>query len=152
MAGDRFYFWRGYYDAMRKLPTDAQCGRFVMAVCASAFDGIEPDFSDDPTLDFAWSIVAEQVAESVAIGRKMAERGRKSGEARRKKSKGKKQKKTNTVRNTVRNSVPNERKGKERNGSEFPFPSGKGGASRSAPDGAALAPPGFDVPPRPEGD
>lgn len=79
MAQDRFYFWRGYYDALATLPTDEQRGRFVMAVCQYAFEGEVPDLSDDPVLAFAWMVVRDQVAESVDIGRKQAERGRKGG-------------------------------------------------------------------------
>ena len=123
---ERFYFWRGYYDALKKLPDAESRDAFVMAICRYAFENEEPDFEGDRLLDFAWAIVADQVHESVEIGRKMAERGRRSGESRR----GKKND-ANTVRNTVRNSVPNEGKGTEVTGTED--------ASRLAPDGAALA-------------
>ena len=79
MAQDRFYFWRGYYDALSLLPTDAQRGRFVLAICAYAFDGEEADLSDDPVLPFAWALVRDQVRESVEIGRKQSERGQMGG-------------------------------------------------------------------------
>ena len=79
MAQERFYFWRGYYDALATLPTDEQRGRFVMAMCQYAFCGELPDLSDDPVLAFAWMVVRDQVAESVDIGRKQSERGRKGG-------------------------------------------------------------------------
>ena len=82
MAQDRFYFWRGYYDALATLPTDAQRGRFVMAMCQYAFSGELPDLSDDPVLAFAWVVVRDQVAESVEIGRKQAERGSRGGRPR----------------------------------------------------------------------
>lgn len=121
---ERFYFWRGYYDALAKLPTDEQRGAFVMCLCRYAFDGEEPDFSNDPMLSFAWSFIRDQVAESVAIGREMAERGRKSGEARRKK----------TGNEQRSNSVPNEGKGTDRKGSDL-HPSGDG----AAPDADASA-------------
>lgn len=136
---ERFYFWRGYYDALCKLPDPESRDKFVMAICRYAFDGIEPDFGGNALLDFAWAIIADQVHESVEIGRKMAERGRKSGEARKAK------KETNTVANTVPNTVPNEGKGTEVTGTEA-------GASRSAPDGAALAPHIGIIPPKPEGE
>ena len=119
---ERFYFWRGYYDALKKLPDSERRDAFVMAICRYAFDGEEPDFGGDMILDFAWAIVADQVHESVEIGRKMAERGRKSGESRRAKRDA----------NTVPNTVPNEGKGTEVTGTV--------GASPAAPDGAALAP------------
>lgn len=79
MAQDRFYFWRGYYDALATLPTDEQRGRFVMAICQYAFCDEVPDLSDDPVLMFAWMVVRDQVAESVEIGRKQSERGSKGG-------------------------------------------------------------------------
>ena len=119
---ERFYFWRGYYEALKKLPDAESRDAFVMAICRYAFENEEPDFSGDRLLDFAWSLVSEQVHESVEIGRKMAERGRRSGESRRNKRDG---------ANSVRNSVRNEGKGTEVTGTED--------ASRLAPDGAALA-------------
>ena len=132
---ERFYFWRGYYDALKKLPDAESRDAFVMAICRYAFESEEPDFKGDRLLDFAWSIVADQVHESVEIGRKMAERGRRSGEARRAKK---------NDANTVPNTVPNEGKGTEVTGSVD--------ASRRAPDGAALAPNIGRLPPKPEGD
>ena len=119
---ERFYFWRGYYDALKKLPDAESRDAFVMAICRYAFESEEPDFHENRLLDFAWSLVADQVHESVVIGRKMSERGRRSGESRRR-AKGE----TNTVPNTV----PNEGKGTEVTGTVD--------ASRLAPNGAALA-------------
>ena len=46
MAQDRFYFWRGYYDAMEYL-SDEEAGMLFRAICAYAFDGEEPDFTDN---------------------------------------------------------------------------------------------------------
>jgi hypothetical protein len=76
---ERFYFWRGYWDAIRKLPDAETRDRFVTAICAYAFDGTEPDFTGEPMLDFAWSLVADQVRESVQIGVKQSEYGRRGG-------------------------------------------------------------------------
>ena len=143
---ERFYFWRGYYDALKKLPDAESRDAFVMAICRYAFKNEEPDFHGDRLLDFAWAIVADQVHESVEIGRKMAERGRRSGEVRRAKK---------NDANSVPNSVPNEGKGTEVNGTVSVSPSGETGACAPAPDGAARAPvqidPMLDVPPKPEG-
>lgn len=111
---ERFYFWRGYYEALRKLPDAESRDRFVMAICDYAFEGAEPDFGGDRLLDFAWALVADQVRESVEIGREMARRGRRSGEARRKKATGE------HGSNSVRNSVPNEGKGRERKCTDLP--------------------------------
>lgn len=128
---DRFYFWRGYYDALKKLPDAQSRDAFVMAICRYAFEDEEPDFDGDRLLDFAWAIVADQVHESVEIGREMSRRGKRSGEARRKKNSA----------NTVPNTVPNEGKGTDRKGSDLASPDGEAGASPPAPDGAGLAPP-----------
>ena len=76
---ERFYFWRGYWDAIRKLPDAETRDRFVTAICAYAFDSVEPDFTGEPMLDFAWSLVADQVRESVQIGVKQSEYGRRGG-------------------------------------------------------------------------
>lgn len=125
---ERFYFWRGYYDALRMLPTPEQRDALLMGICAYAFEGEEPNFSHDPILSVVWQVIRDQVAESVAIGREMAERGRKSGEARRRKI-------TNEqCSNTVPNTVPNEGKGTDRKGSDL-HPSGDG----AAPDADASA-------------
>jgi hypothetical protein len=90
LADRRFYFWESYGKALDLL-TDEEAGRFIKACCAFAFDGIEPDFSDDSRMAFAWQIVSAQITTSIEIGIKNAERGRrggkKSGESR-KKSKG----------------------------------------------------------------
>ena len=81
MAADRFYFWRGYYNALAMLQTDEQRGQMVMAMCEYAFDGTEPELSD-PMQQIAWAVIEEQVRESVEIGRKQSERGRKGGRPR----------------------------------------------------------------------
>lgn len=81
MAADRFYFWRGYYNALAMLPTDEQRGQFVMAMCEYAFDGTEPELSD-PMQQIAWAVIEGQVRESVEIGRKQSERGKKGGRPR----------------------------------------------------------------------
>ena len=78
---DRFYFWRGYYDALTMLDEPVQVERFIKGMCAYAFDGEVPDFSDDKVLLVVWQIVRDQVAESVNIGREMSERGRRGGKA-----------------------------------------------------------------------
>lgn len=81
MAADRFYFWRGYYNALRMLPTDEQRGQMVMAMCEYAFDGTEPSLTD-PMQQIVWAVIEEQVRESVEIGRKQSERGKQGGRPR----------------------------------------------------------------------
>jgi hypothetical protein len=82
MAGDRFLFWRSFYDALLLLD-DASAGRLTKAMCAYAFDEEETDLSDTPALRLAWAMVSGEIRESVEKGRRDAENGRRSGEARR---------------------------------------------------------------------
>ena len=111
MATDRFYFWRGYYDALKKLePSDGY--RLVMAMCSYAFDGDEPDLTDSYPLDVTWQVLRDQVGESVAIGHRMAAIGAKGGSSKRKQSDAQA---TLKQRSKQRSS---ERKGTEVNGKE----------------------------------
>ena len=82
---ERFYFWRGYYDAMEYL-NDEEVGRLFRAICAYAFDGEMPDFSDERLLQVAWAMVADSVAESVDMGKRSSKGGQNSGETRRNKA------------------------------------------------------------------
>lgn len=77
MAQDRFFFWRGYWDALKCLPT-AKRGELVTAMCEYAFDDIEPTF-DDEMLTLAWCLVRDQISESVRIGREAAKCGKRGG-------------------------------------------------------------------------
>ena len=81
MAVDRFLFWRGYYDAILELEDDALVGKFMKALCAYAFDGLEPELND-ATLRFAWLMVRDSVRESVEIGRQNSENGKRGGRPR----------------------------------------------------------------------
>ena len=168
---ERFYFWRGYYDALRKIPTDEQRGRFTMAVCAYAFDGIEPDLSDDPILDIGWSLVADGSRESVRKGVEQSQRGTlggrpqkgqkttaKSGAKTTAKSGAKTTAKSGALsgaKSGAKSTAESEEKRKEENGREL-SPSYDGervGASLPAPDGAALAPSDIvSIPPKPAGE
>ena len=157
MAQDRFYFWRGYYDALATLPTDAQRGRFVMAVCQYAFEDEVPDLSDDPILMFAWVMVRDQVAESVEMGRRQSERGSKGG---RPQKSGAKSGAKSTVKTTAKSGVKSGAKStaeseEKRRELSSTCVEERVGANALAPDGAALAQrfetPALDVPPKPEG-
>lgn len=160
---ERFYFWRGYYDAMRKIPTDEQRGRFIMAMCAYAFDGVEPDLSDDLILDIGWSLVADGSRESVRKGVEQSQRGTLGGRptkgrkttAKTPAKSGAKTTALSTAESGAESGAESEEKRKEGKRREL-SPSLDGervGASRPAPDGAALAPSnGFTIPPKPEGD
>lgn len=78
MADRRFYFWESYGKAMDLL-TDEEAGRFIKACCAFAFEGTEPDFSDQPKLAFAFGMIRGQLLMSVEIGVKAVESGKKGG-------------------------------------------------------------------------
>ena len=79
MAQDRFYFWSNYYDALKLLSSDEERGRFVMAMCSYAFEGIEPRFDDSLVLRVAWAMVADHIRESVEIGRRSSANGKRGG-------------------------------------------------------------------------
>lgn len=78
MADRRFYFWESYGKAFDML-TDEEAGRFIRACYRFAFDGAEPEFSDEPKLGFAWQIVSGQIERSVEIGVKRSASGRRGG-------------------------------------------------------------------------
>lgn len=75
---ERFYFWRGYYDAMEYL-TDEEVGQLFRAICAYAFDGEEPNFGDNRLMQVAWTMVADSAQESVAMGKAARENGKAGG-------------------------------------------------------------------------
>ena len=139
---ERFYFWHGYWNAMQKLRTYEQRGKLVSAMCEWAFDGTEPDFSDDPVLDFAWQVICEQIAESVEIGRDMARRGRRGGKA------------SGTTRSTASSSgsttASTEGKGTDQKGSNLP-PSGDGVAPAADAAARRTDDDGLTIPPKPIG-
>ena len=128
MATDKFSFWIGYRDALRKLePSDGY--RLVMAMCDYAFDGIEPDFEPMTPLDYTWTPIRDQVAESVRINRASSEGGKKSGETRRRKSK--------KGTSEPPSEPPSERiEGTKGNRSDLDVPSGTSAGFASAPSGA----------------
>lgn len=154
---ERFYFWRGYYDAMRKLKTDEQRGRLVLSICAYAFDGIEPNLSDDPMLDLAWSLVADGTRESVRKGIEQSQRGRMGGRPTNKKSTA-----FNGAISGAKSGAKSEKKRREGKGKELSPPTGEREgaaappdgaprASRVEPDGTIVTPSGERLPPKPDG-
>lgn len=137
---ERFYFWRGYYDALRKLPSDAQRGRLVLAICAFAFDGIEPDLDDDLMLSLAWSLVADGTRESVRKGIEQSARGQMGGRPSGTKKSGVKTTAKSTAKSGVKSTAESERKRREEKGREPSPHKGGGEGSALAPDGAAPHP------------
>ena len=149
---ERFYFWRGYYDAMDYL-TDDEVGRLFRAICAYAFDGEEPDFEGERVLQVAWTMVADTARESVEMGKRASEYGKQGGRPSKDvKSPPKRGAKRPPKRHPER---PPERVAESVEYGNVLSPSDDGervGASRTAPDGAALAPGIGALPPKPEGD
>lgn len=150
---ERFYFWVSYRRALMLLSTDEERGRFVRAMCDWAFDGEEPDFDDNPLMCMAWTLVRDQIAESVEIGRSKSEAGRRGGRPRKStaKSTSKSTAKStalstaestpkSSAESTAESTPKSEGKGKERNGSVFLSLPGKEGGLR-APAVAGATPP-----------
>jgi len=166
---ERFYFWRGYYDALKKMPTDEQRGEFVMAICAYAFDGAEPDFEGDALLEICWSLVADGARESVRKGIEQSQRGKLGGRPTKATKTTAKSGAKTTAKSTAlsgaksgaKSTAESEKKRREEKRSELsPSTTEREfatltGACAPAPDGAARAPvqvdPMLDVPPKPEG-
>ena len=78
MATDSFKFWDSYYDALKMAPTPEDGYRLVMSLCGYVFDGIEPDFSDNPLLGMAYMVMSEQAVQSRDISRAARENGMKA--------------------------------------------------------------------------
>lgn len=116
MATDSFKFWDSYYSALRMLGTDERRGRFVMALCAYVFDGVEPSFSDD-VMAFGFELVATQAKQSMELARAAREGGKrggiKSGEARKRRG----------ASSGGSTPLRSERKGEELSGSKNSSPS-----------------------------
>ena len=158
---ERFYFWRGFYDALKRLETDEQRGAFVMALCAYAFDGEDTDLSWDATLDFAFAAVKDQVLESVNIGRIKSEAGSKGGRPQKRRSATKKStaksSALSSAKSTVKSSdesvrysnVPSSPKGEEE-GASLRAASAAQLAPEILPDGSTRLPDGAVIPPRPK--
>ena len=153
MATERFYFWRAYYDTLGML-SDEEAGVLVKAMCAYAFDGEEPDFTGHRDASLLWTITRDQIAESVALGKRQSEYGKQGGRPPKDADKRvpKRVPKSTPKRGPKR--VPeSEEKGIGRE--TPPSKDGGGGASLRAADAAQLAPTtrpnGMVIPPRPEG-
>ncbi len=164
---DRFYFWRGYYDALKMLPTAEQRDALVMGICSYAFDGEEPDFSGDAALAIGWAILRDQVRESVEIGRDASRRGSMGGRPRKaEKTSAKSRAKTSALssaKSSVKSSAESEGKGTDWKGSDLDSASAESGAAAPPdggpraecgtvnPDGTITAPNGLRMPPKPDG-
>lgn len=153
MAQDRFYFWRGYYDAMEYL-SDEEAGRLFRAICAYAFEGEAPDFGEDRLMQVAWTMVADSVAESVDMGRRSSEAGKRGGGRPRKPAAKKGAKKG--VKNPLLNPPENPLENVEYGNVLSPSSDGERVRPRLAPDGAARpplddVPGGVTIPPKPDG-
>jgi hypothetical protein len=152
VSHDRLFFWRGYYDAMSYLD-DEEAGVLFRAICAYAFDGEEPDFDGNRLMQVAWTMVADNAAESVDMGRRSSEAGKRGGGRPQKQTakKGVKKGVKKDPENPLENPQENVRYG---NTSSPTAKRGSNGANAPAPSGAALAPIEdsltLDIPPKPE--
>ena len=61
---DKVTFFKSYADAARKMKDDDMRLRFYDALIGYVFYGEEPDLSDDPTLDIAFTLVRPNVDSS----------------------------------------------------------------------------------------
>lgn len=77
-----FNFREGLYEALRRFPDDATRGRFVMGLCAFAFEGAEPDLGGSPEAEIAFSCVREQVEQQMATSARSAAAGSRGGRPR----------------------------------------------------------------------
>lgn len=102
----KFTFLEQFYR-QTKLMTDDQELRYYRAICAFAFDGEVPDFSDDPLIGMAWVATEDYVAK----GLEMRRRGAKGGIAKGLNSTAKKQ--AGAVADSTAEKQINEKKRKE---------------------------------------
>ena len=63
-----FRFYELFYEALKSLDTSEQRSEFVMALCASAFDGEAPHFNDK-LAKFAYQLA---IAQTASISRRQA--------------------------------------------------------------------------------
>ena len=136
MATDSFKFWDSYYSALQMLGTDERRGRFVMALCAYVFDGVEPAFADD-VMAFGFELVATQARESKEISARAREKGRIGG---------KRSAQVRGALSTASRGASSEKKGEERKGTELSSPTPN---PTTAPGGVLAPPPAPDGPPLP---
>lgn len=141
MATDSFKFWDSYYSALQMLGTDERRGRFVMALCAYVFDGVEPSFSDD-VMAFGFELVATQAKQSMELSRMAREAGQRGGRPRKDEQK---RVAKSTPKRVAKRVVESDRKGEEWSGSENSSPSSNSPAPASPTE--PTRPAGADAPP-----
>ena len=83
------------YTSLDMLPTEAQQLRYLKAVLAYAFDGLEPDFSDDPILNFGFAQVKPNLDSSRRKAQAARENGAKGGRPKKEKTQEKPNQKPN---------------------------------------------------------
>ena len=79
MARSAFRLTESHYEALARFEGDEDRGRFIMGLCAFAFDGIEPDFSDSPTLDVAFACMRDEVERQMDESRRNSANGARGG-------------------------------------------------------------------------
>ena len=77
-ADDSFKMWRGYYEALKLLPTADQRDQFFMGLCGYVFEGIEPTFTD-AAAQFGFMAVRESAKRSMEMAASARENGQRGG-------------------------------------------------------------------------
>lgn len=77
-ADDSFKMWRGYYEALKLLPTADQRDQFFMGLCDYVFEGIEPTFTD-AAAQFGFMAVRESAKRSMEMAASARENGQRGG-------------------------------------------------------------------------
>ena len=147
---DSFKMWRGYYNALKLLPTAEQRDQFFMGLCGYVFDGIEPTFTD-PAAEFGFTMVRESAKRSMEIAAKARENGSSGGRPTKNnqsKNRPKNQSVSRSV-NQVKNRPKNQSEKRSVACSEVACGSYASATALATPDGAFA--PGADAPaPAPE--
>lgn len=106
-------FFASFYETLKKLPTAEDRERFAMGLLGYAFEGEEPDFSDNLALDLAFTNARPNLDASAKKARVARENGESGG---RPETNAKTDAKTNakTDRKTNRRTQPLQEKEKEK--------------------------------------
>lgn len=129
MPSESFKFWDSFDEALDPLD-DATYGRLVRAVAHKVFRDEDPDFSDNPILNAAYTVMMRNSEQSRDIARRARENGSKSaGRPRKNSSRKTNQKPRKPTGLTNRR----ERSGEETTVSSLHSYTGAGGSGADAP-------------------
>lgn len=145
MATENYRYWDSFAEALEPLD-DATYGRIMRAInhkVFGVFGYVDPDFSDNPLLEPAYTVIMRTAEQSMDIAKRARENGSKSaGRPRKTSSKKTSQKPRKKVGLTNRK----EERGEEATASILPSPTlgayaPVASAPAPAPDGPPPAPP-----------